>query len=131
MSWDIFVQDWGNYKSLNEIPDDFKPHPIGKRQEIIEKIAEAEPTVDFSDPAWGRIDNEHFSLEINLGDSEILNGFALHVRGDEYVLGCIANILDKLDLKGADGGSPDFFDKEKYRKNLLEWIEYKNQILKK
>jgi len=131
MSWDIFVQDWGDYKSLDEIPNDFKPQPIGIRQELITKIVNAEPTVDFSDPTWGIIDNEHFSIEINMGHNEIVTSFALHVRGDDYVLGCIANILDKLNLRGADGSTPDFFDLEKSRKNLNDWIKYRDHIIKK
>lgn len=62
MSWDLFVQDWGNVNSLSEIPNDFKPSSIGIRTEIIEKIKKAEPTVDFSDPSLGLIENKHFSI---------------------------------------------------------------------
>ncbi|WP_375587442.1 hypothetical protein [Flagellimonas aurea] len=59
MSWDLFVQDWGDFDSLDEIADDFEPKTIGLRSEIIDKIKTVEPTVDFSNPSWGywRTDN--------------------------------------------------------------------------
>lgn len=130
MSWDVFVQDWGSYESLDVIPDNFEPQPIGLRQDIIRKIIEAEPTADFSDPSWGMIENENFSIEVNLGDSEMLNGFSLHVRGNGHALGCIANILVKLNLKGATGDSTEFFDIEKHRDSLVSWISFRDQIIK-
>ena len=110
MSWDLHVQDWGDVNSLDEIPDDFNPQAIGKRSEIIRKMKEVEPTIDFSDPCWGKLDNEHFSIEFNMGDEEELYSFAMHVRGNELALPCIGNILAQLNLKAADGSTPNFFD---------------------
>ncbi|TPN87409.1 hypothetical protein [Aquimarina algicola] len=67
MSWDLFVQDWGKYETLDEIPDSFKPKFIGKRSEIIKKIKVIEPMVNFSDTSWGILENEFFSIEFNMG----------------------------------------------------------------
>ncbi len=39
MSWDIFVQDLPqDVHKIDEIPDDFKPKPIGRRADIIAAI---------------------------------------------------------------------------------------------
>lgn len=131
MSWDLFVQDWGDVNSLDEIPDDFNPRPIGNRSEIIDKMKEAEPTIDFSDPSWGRLDNDQFSIEFNMGDKEILDGFTMHVRGNEMAIPCIANILSELGLKAADGSSPNFFDIERSKNDMQKWIVYRNSLLNK
>ncbi|GAA3523651.1 hypothetical protein GCM10022393_43140 [Aquimarina addita] len=131
MSWDLFVQDWGDVNSLDEIPDDFNPKPIGKRSETIDKIKEAEPTIDFSDPSWGRLDNDQFSIEFNMGNVEKLNGFVMHIRGSEMAIPCIANILSTLDLKATDGSSPNFFDNERSKNDMQKWIAYRNKIWNK
>lgn len=28
MSWDVYAQDFGPYKTFEEIPDDFRPGPL-------------------------------------------------------------------------------------------------------
>jgi len=128
MSWDLFVQDWGDVNSLDEIPNDFKPQSIGGRTEIIEKIKIAEPSVDFSDPTWGTLDNEFFSIEFNMGEDEEIYSFAMHVRGNELAISCIWNILSELKLKAADGSSPNFFGIEQSKMDMKKWIEYRNEM---
>ena len=66
MSWDLFVQDWGNFESLDDISNDFEPQSIGKRSEVIDNIKAAEPTIDFSNPSWGILENEQFTIEFNM-----------------------------------------------------------------
>lgn len=129
MSWDLFVQDWGNYESLVEISDDFEPQSIGKRSEIIDKIKGVEPTVDFSNPSWGILENGQFSIEFNMGDSEESDGFVMHVRGNELAVPCIGNILNSLKLRATDGSTPYFFDVEKSKRDLQKWIDYRDSIL--
>ena len=131
MSWDLFVQDWGVASSLDEIPNDFEPKPIGNRSTIIAQIIEVEPTADFSDPSWGKLCNEHISIEFNMGEDEILKGFAMHIRGDELAIPCIANILSKLNFKAASGSSSKFFDSENAKADMSKWIEYRNKIMNK
>ncbi len=131
MSWDLFVQDWGKVESLDEIPDDFSPKSIGKRSDIITTIKKAEPTVDFTDPSYGKLKNEHFSIKFNMGDEEELMSFMLIVRGSELAIPCIANILDKLELKAADGSDTKFFDIDSGKDKIIEWMNYRNKILNK
>ena len=131
MSWDLFVQNWGNVNSFDEIPDDFEPQPLGKRSEIIAQIIKLEPTANFTSPEWGVIENEHFTLEFNMGEDEILYSFVIHVNGDEFGLYCIDNLLRGLGLKAADGLSPNFFEVSQSKESFDKWIEYRNQILNK
>ena len=129
MSWDLFIQDWGNFKSLEEIPDDFEPKPLGRRSEFIDQIIKIEPSANFNSPELGVIENEHFSIEFNMGSDEILYSFAIHMNGDELGLHCIDNILTRLGLKAADGSSPNFFEVNQSKESFNKWVEYRNQIL--
>jgi hypothetical protein len=81
MSWDIIVQDFPkDVKSAKDIPADYHPKPIGTRSEIIAKILEVVPSADFSDLSWGDIDEDGWSIEVNLGDEEVLRGFFSRAR---------------------------------------------------
>ena len=110
MSWDIFVQDLPREAATTaDIPDDFRPVALGPRNRIIGKILEIVPTADFSDPAWGNIRGEDWSIEEKLGDEDECDGFAFHVRGGDGAVGAVAAILEHLGLRALDSQTGEFF----------------------
>jgi len=42
-----------NAESVDDIPQNFQPDPLGPRKEIIKRIQQIIPDVDFEDPSWG------------------------------------------------------------------------------
>src|SRR5262245_31301564 len=103
MSWDIYVQDIPpSVKSVSEMPDDFEPRPLGKRDDIISRIREVVPNADFTSPSWGLIVGPDFSIEISIGDLEQVDGFAFHVRGGDLAAFVVADILCHLGLRAFD-----------------------------
>ena len=131
MSWDIFVQDLPkNASTIEEIPDDFAPGTIGKRSQIIEKIREVVPAADFSEPSWGRIRGDNWSIEVNMGKDEECNGFCFHVRGSDAAAGVVAAVLEALSLRALDPAHESGFFTvgpdavEAFRK----WKAYRDQV---
>src|SRR4029450_8011648 len=102
MSWDIFAVNVPlAFESIEEIPSDFKPKPLGNRSAVIAKIKRIVATADFSDPSWGLIEKDGWSIELNMGDDEICEDFAFHVRGDgDEAVEVVARILDGLGIGG-------------------------------
>lgn len=131
MSWDLFVQDLPpGISSTDEIPDDFSPQPIGRRNKIQQAILAAVPTADFSDPAWGNFEGDGFSIEINLGDEEVLGSFALHVRGSGDAPRVIQRILDSVNLRALDTSSPSgLFSLEESSEAFQRWQTYREQTV--
>ena len=115
MSWELFVQDWGEYDSLENIPDDFEPKSLGKKSEIIAKLKSIEPSVNFVNNRFGTLENEHFSIEFGMEDEEELYSFTMSVRGGKSAVSCIGNILSEMNLRATDGSTPYFFDIEKFK----------------
>jgi hypothetical protein len=71
VSWDVFVQEIPpGIESVEEIPDDFRPGPLGRRGEFIRRIQAFVPSADFKNPAWGVLDTPEFSVEFNMGEDE-------------------------------------------------------------
>lgn len=132
MSWDIYVQDIPeNVASVEDIPADFKPGLIGKRPDIIAKIKQVVPSVDFSNPELGKIEDPNFSIEISIDEKEECDGFAFHIRGGDIASYVIADILQNLGLHAFDPSSETGLFKidSNAAEGLQRWREYRNKIL--
>jgi hypothetical protein len=130
MSWDIFVQELpSEAKTVADIPSNFRPSVIGKRSEIIDSIIGVIPTADFSDPSWGLIEGQDWSIEVNLGQEEDCDGFGLHVRGGDATVGAVAAILRRLNLRALDSQTGEFFaTNESAVESFRQWRKYRDQV---
>ena len=131
MSYDIFVQDLpASASSVDEIPADFVPSPLGPRQSIIDGILEVIPTADFSNPTWGRIDSDDWSIEVNIGEKDPCTSFAFHVRGGSEALGAVAAILERLGFRALDTSEGEIFSADQASvESFGRWRDYRNQVV--
>lgn len=130
MSWDIFVMDLpSDAETIEAIPADFVSRPLGPRADIIAAILRVVPYANFTDPAWGQIDAPTFSIEVNLGDDELVDSFALHVRGSKEAVACVVAILAALGVRAVDASSGDFFDRETALESFERWRSYRDHVL--
>jgi len=110
VSRDIFVQDLPKEaETVGEIPSDFEPRSLGPSKELVRRIQVAVPEANFSDTEWGVIDGPGSSIEVNIRESNAVQAFALHVRGDASADEIIARILSGLELRALDPDSPTGF----------------------
>jgi hypothetical protein len=134
MSWDIFVQDLPpGIASIDDIPDDFEPAPIGLRSEIIAKVSALYPECNFADPSWGVLDLPGCSIELNLGSDEELDSFALHVRSDERAPTVVAHILGELGVRALDPSSDSsLFEQDPIlrSKSFASWQSYRSEVVR-
>jgi hypothetical protein len=130
MSWDIFVQKIpADARTLDDIPADFRPASIGQRSDIISKVKEVAPSADFSNPAWGVIEGDDYSIEVNLGSGEEVMSFVFHVRGSGEAANVVADILRRLGLRGLDSGTGNIFDPDRASSGFEEWRRYREQAV--
>jgi hypothetical protein len=133
MSWDIFVQDIPpGLHMAADMPDDFVPKTLGPRRAIIETICSVVPSAHFSEPAWGRIDGPGFSIEVNLGEKEDVDGFAFHVRGGDMAAFVVADILQQLGFRAFDTGSDSglFSIGPEGSEGQKKWRAYRDKVLR-
>ena len=129
MSWDIFVQELPeNARSISEIHDDFRPGIIGERGRIIEAILRVVPEADFSEPSWGLIEREGFSIEVNLGQDEQVSSFAFHVRGGGKAVELIDALLNSLGMRAIDSSTGDIFSIDAATRSFREWQAYRDGV---
>ncbi len=132
MSWDIFVQDLPpDARTIREIPDQFKPSPLGARSALIQQIRSIARSADFTDPAWGRLDAPTFSVEFSLGSEELVRSFALHVRGDDAAAGFVSDLLAHLGYRALDPQSDSgvFEPGRVADASIRRWREYRDRVV--
>ena len=131
MSWDLFVQDLPQEaRSASEIPADFTPAFLGSRAHILAAILEVAPQVDCTDPAWIRLNSPEADLEISLGAEDPVRGFAFHIRGGTLVVGLVAAILGRLNMRALDPGADNgIFDPASAGESLRRWQAYRDGAL--
>lgn len=132
MSFDVFVQDIpASAQSTDDIPEDFEPKPIGPRSDVVAAIRRVAPEVMFSDPTWGTIDGDGYSIEIDVGVDDPVTGFAFHLRGAESGLFLISDILAELGVRAfAPGSDSGLFTLDRDSEAFLRWREYRDGVVK-
>jgi hypothetical protein len=127
MSWDVFIQHLpASALTVDDVPDDFSPLPLGTRTEVVEKIRRAFPTIDLTDPTWGVVDAASYSIQFALGadHDEQLYCVSLHVRGDESVVPPIAALIEDLGARALDSWTGEFFDPVVAAESIRRWRAY-------
>jgi hypothetical protein len=130
MSWDIYIQDFPvSAKTVAEIPDDFQPRSAGMRADLIFKIREVVPSADFSNPDRGVFESDGFSIEFQMGDGDHCRSITFLVRGGGSPAPLVGALLDRLQLRGIDCQTGEFFDVEAARASFGSWQRYRDQII--
>lgn len=104
MSWDVLLFPLPDgITSMEAVPDDYEPPPIGTRAEVHAAVLRAEPGADLSDPAWGVLSAESWSIELNIGRKDPVASVMLHVRGgDDEVLPAVFRLAEALGCRALD-----------------------------
>jgi len=133
MSWDVSIIKFSKtYHSLEEIPENCEPLPLGRRAEVQGKISLVFPETNWADPSWGTWDSNAGSIEFNMGDEEEVSSFMLHVRADNSV---ISKIVDLVLQNGWQAIAPtddgSFLEqKAQPEKGLEHWRNYRDQVVR-
>ena len=131
MSWDILILDVAKeVKSVADIPKDFQPKPLGVRADVIRRIREIIPKADFSNPSWGILFADDYSIEFRTGSAAVCDCISLSVRGGGNVIPVIARLLAHLGVRAIDCKTSEFFDPGASAANSFEeWQAYRNRVV--
>jgi hypothetical protein len=131
MSFDVFVQDIpADIDSVEDIPDDFTPKPVGTRSRVLAAIQKIAPALRFGSPEWGAIEEEGYSIEVNLSLEDPVMGFAFHLRGGEDGMFLVADILAELGLRAfAPGTESGLFQVDRAGEAFSRWRAYRDRAV--
>ena len=108
MSWDVILMNLGGLQPPKE--EALRPFPMGTAEHVRASISHSMPSVDWSDPAWGILDREQWSIEFNLGPEPIIEGVMLHVRGGGDPVPEICRLCRENSWEALDCSTGEFLD---------------------
>lgn len=133
MSWDIFIQDLPAVKSIEEIPEDFRPKPIGVREVMISRVLEAVPFAERQDEDWLFVRTGEVELSMSFSLDEAtreLMCIAIHVHGGEHAAACVAAIVRASGHRALDTGTGGFFDTDAPEHGYHLWAGYRERMMR-
>jgi hypothetical protein len=110
VSWDVYLFNGPpSAGTVEDVPDDFDPPPLGAVAEVLARLRDAVPDVDLADPEWGRLAGPTWSIELNIGAGDPVGSMMLHVRGTgDDVLPAILRIAAAVGCRALDVSTGDF-----------------------
>src|SRR5690242_1452418 len=133
MSWDIYIQDLPRVPSVNDIPEDFQPQPIGERADLLRLIMQAVPFAELQDDNYLFVHTDEIDLSISMGveaGTQELNSIAVHVHGGERSSACVAAIVKATGLQAIDTATGEFFDVDAPEHGFKQWSAYRDHVLR-
>lgn len=133
MSWDLIVMDLPpRIKSIAEIPNSYKPRPLGTRADIIAKLSSIFPQTDFSDPSRGVLKVPGCLIEFSMDSQHEVDHFVMHVRGvGKECPKTVAHILAQLNMRALDTASElGLFeqDPDLRSKSFERWQSFRSHV---
>ena len=112
MSWDIFIQDLPDVRSMAEVPLDFNPRPIGDRDELVARIKEAIPFAEEQDSDWLFVkgDDIDLSIQLHFEEAGVVRYMVAHVHSGDQSAACVGALLRHLGLRAHDTATGELFD---------------------
>jgi hypothetical protein len=110
MSWDLLLLPLpAELHSAQGLPDDFPAKPLGPHRDVQAALLKELPEIDLSDPTWGDLNGETWSIELNIGHEDPVDSIMLHVRGSgDDVLSGIFRIAAAVDCRVIDCSDGEF-----------------------
>jgi hypothetical protein len=133
MSWDIFIQDLPDVASVEDIPEDFRPGTIGKREALVARLRDAVPFLEHQEHDWYVVEKEEATLSLSVSSepgTDDVTCIAIHVHGGEQAAACVAAIVRASGQRALDTGTGAFFDADDPEIGHEKWAAYRDRILK-
>lgn len=130
MSWDLLLLNVPlDIISAKDIPGDFDA-VVGPKPEILSVLRKICPDIDLTDPNWGVLRRDDFSIEFNLGNGDPLRAIGLAVRGGDRAIRIIQKICEKTGCRAVDFATGEFIDFDfDPAQGLREWRQYRDRVI--
>jgi len=127
MSWDVLLLSVSpDVRTINDLGDDFAGESLGTPTEVAHRLRQIFPALDLTDPSWGVLATEEYSVEFSIGDDNPCLSLMLHVRGPESAIEPIQRLCENTGWLAFDTSDGDLIDfSNDPAKGLRQWIEYR------
>ncbi|MBK5258389.1 MAG: hypothetical protein JJE51_02275 [Thermoanaerobaculia bacterium] len=129
MSWDVFIQHLPmSARRVADIPDEYEGKVLGTRDEVIAKIRAKFPDADFSDPSWGTLVRDGYSIDICVNGDDIATAITLHVRGADGAVDAVNTLIAALGARALDSWTSEIYEPAIALHSIRRWRAYLQEM---
>ena len=133
MSWDVMIfNTQGKTPASMEEFDDSSCKPLGIAADVRERVLNYLPGIDWSDPTWGILEGDGFSIEFNVGSGDPVENMMLHVRGGGDAIATIIKFVRPMGWSALDCSTSEFLDLDNPSQSGWEEFQaFRDRVMKK
>jgi len=114
--------------SLDDLGDDIG-EVLGTTEDVRQCLANVLPTLDLTDPTWGVLESDDYSIEFSIGSEEPCRAVMLHIRGLDDALEPVRAVCEATDWQAIDCSSGDVIDfAVDPARGLRAWRDYRDRL---
>ena len=111
MSWlALLIKIPDAFVSINDIPNDFVPEPLGSRDVVLTILADVFPDANFADSTWVQVDRKNYVIELMVGNEEPVESLGFRPHGDDTVIEALQLLCAQTGWRAYDTSSGDFIN---------------------
>lgn len=108
MSWAVYAMTApGGARSLDSVPEGYRPPPLGSAEDLVARIREAAPEADASDPRWLRITGDEYDVEVTVGKGVQVRDVTFYIKSGAKAPTRVMEICSQLGITAYDTESGD------------------------
>jgi hypothetical protein len=131
MSWDVMILNAdGTPRSTAEMPKDWRPKTMGDMETVRAMINGTLPGIDWTDPAWGHLLGDGYSIAFNYQTAGEVDSFMLHIRGGGDPVSAIVRLCKSNGWVALDASTGNLMDLDApSRESWTRFQAYRDRIL--
>ncbi|MFI5381435.1 MAG: hypothetical protein ACHRHE_19225 [Tepidisphaerales bacterium] len=124
MSWDVMIMRFDGRRPLRmeDWPEGFQPPSLGPANEVRRLISAIFTDVDWSEPNWGRSEQDGHTIEFSIGADDPVEALMLHVHGGGDPVAAICRLCAAYHWEAMDCSSGEWLDLA--RPNSGSWKQF-------
>jgi hypothetical protein len=108
MSWAVYAMTApGGLRTLDALPEGYRPPSLGTAAELVERIREAAPETDTGDPRWLTVRGEEYDIEVTVGKGVDVRDVTFYINSGAKSPTKVLDICRQLGITAYDTESGD------------------------
>ena len=130
MSWDVLILNLPPGTTVLEDVPDSTDVSLGPLSQVLDRLrASLGGDIDLTDPTWGTMEGEAFSIEFNIGDKDPCESIMLHVRGDDSAVEPIRVLCESTRWRAFDTTTGELMEFESgTQPGLRQWRAFRDRV---
>ncbi|MCP3932691.1 MAG: hypothetical protein GY705_26775 [Bacteroidetes bacterium] len=129
MSWDGLIFNGKDIpESIDGVPENWKPHPIGNPTEVIAALKRAAEDATLTSDGYFVIDGKQFSIELRIDiDDKIIDSIGVRIVGDGKPMDVIIDICQKNHWVLFDNQSGDLINLNQPHQTFEKYTSWRDK----